>query len=205
MKSSFLGAAVFSGALALAGTAFAAAPMNWYGGPIYDGAPALPVTVALVDAGGGPGHFEFSKALVSMLGEKTVQAEVAKLTKEYGAKNVQVFISGMTFAVNDGVKRAEQAGIKLPAPADLHGTKLAATLVSAGTAPDGTFWAGYLFDHALSHKLHNQVMVDVDTKVSSKADLTTHYILNQAMYDVAQALGDHNVKLAPHHEVPKAS
>ena len=106
----------------------------------------------------------------------------------------------MTFAINDGLKRATEAGVKLPAaPAGLEGVKLAKTLVQAGTAPDGTFWAGYLFDKAISHDLHNQVMADIDVKFGHGADENTHKILNQAMYDVAQALGDKNVKLASLH------
>lgn len=186
-------------ALLLSTTAFAqygTSTTNWFGGPIYHGAPALQVTAALVKAGGGPEHFSFPNALVSMLGQKTVDAEVAKLTKQYGKKNVDNFLSGMTFAVNDGLKRATEAGVKLPeAPADLTGTKLAKTLVQAGTAPDGTFWAGYLFDHALSHKIHNQVMADIDVKSGHAADGNhTHYMLNQAMFDVSQALGMKDVK-----------
>src|SRR5699024_8735534 len=103
---------------------------NWYGGPVYHGQPALKATAALVRAGGGADNFSFSKALVNMLGEKTVNAEVAKLQKQYGKKNVQGFISGMDYAVTNGLKRAGQAGVKLPeAPADLKGKKLAKTLV----------------------------------------------------------------------------
>src|SRR5690625_555636 len=105
-------------------------PMNWFGGPIYDGAPALKATAALVRAGGGAGNFSFATALVSMLGEKTVHAEVAKLTKQYGKEAVDNFIAGMDFAVKDGLKRATEAGVTLPAaPADLKGAKLAKALV----------------------------------------------------------------------------
>ncbi|MEO7066071.1 MAG: hypothetical protein ABI114_04130 [Rhodanobacter sp.] len=177
-----------------------ASSMNWFGGEAYNGAPALTVTAALVKAGGGAADFDFSKALVSMLGEKTVNAEVAKLTKQYGAKNVTDFVNGMTFAVKDGLMRATEAGVKLPAaPADLKGAKLASTLVTAGTAADGTWWSGLLFDKALSHDLHVKVMQDIDAKYGHGADENTHKILNQAMYDVAQALKVKNVKLAPLH------
>ncbi|MGH8396780.1 MAG: hypothetical protein ACRETA_00855 [Gammaproteobacteria bacterium] len=176
------------------------ADTNMFGGPIYNGAPALTVTAALVKAGGGAENFEFSKALVSMLGEKTVNAEVAKLEKQYGKDEVHTFITGMTYAVKDGLKRATEAGVKLPAaPADLHGVALARTLVTAGTTSDGTWWSGYLFDHALSHQLHDQVMADINKNVSTEADMTTHKILNQAMYDVAHALGHTHVKLASLH------
>ncbi len=173
---------------------------NWFGGPIYDGKPALEATAALVKAGGGAESFSFAKALVSMLGEKTVNAEVAKLTKQYGKTNVDNFLDGMTFAVTDGLKLATEKGVKLPdAPADLHGAALAKALVQAGTAPDGAFWSGYLFDKALSHPIHVAVMADIDAKSGHGADENTHKILNQAMYDVAQALGEKSVKLSPLH------
>ena len=34
-------------------------------------------------------------------------------------------------------------------------------MVQAGTAPDGTFWSGYLFDQAMSNKIHVLVMTDI--------------------------------------------
>jgi hypothetical protein len=174
--------------------------MNWYGGPAYLGEPALEATAALVKAGGGAENFSFSKALVSMLGEKTVNAEVAKLNKQYGKKNVQGFIKGMDYAVNDALKLATEQGTKLPkAPANLKGKALAKALIKAGTAKNGTFWAGLMFDHAISHKLHNQVMTDINQNVSGYADMNTHRILNQAMYDTAHALDMKHVKLASLH------
>lgn len=191
--------AIALSALMFSATAFAASygstTTNWFGGPVYSGEPALQVTAALVKAGGGAENFSFPKALVSMLGQKTVNAEVAKLNKQFGKENVDNFLGGMTFAIKDGLKRATQAGVKLPdAPADLKGPELAKALVKAGTAPDGTYWAGLLFDHAISHNLHNIVMADIDGHSGHAADANTHYVLNQAMYDVAQALGMHEVK-----------
>lgn len=193
-----LGLVLGSGAALAADSGMAAT--NWFGGPVYSGAPVLTVTAALVKAGGGAEHFKFDTALVAMLGEKTVNGEVAKLTKQYGKTAVTGFINGMTFAVKDGLKRATEAGVKLPAaPADLKGVKLATALVTEGTAPDGVWWSGYLFDKVLSHKIHNQVMADIDAKFGHQADEDTHKILNQAMYDVAHALGHTNVKLATLH------
>ena len=209
IRKNVIVAALTLGGVAFGGVVMAASPaaapaamsaMNWFGGPVYSGAPALEVTAALVEAGGGATSFDFAKALVSMLGEKTVNAEVAKLNRQYGEKSVAGFIEGMSFAVTAGLKRATAAGVKLPAaPADLKGVKLAQTLVSAGTAPDGTWWSGYLFDKALSNPLHVKVMIDIDAKYGHGADEATHKILNQAMFDVAQALKVSGVKLAPLH------
>lgn len=181
------------------GSAQHAAPMNMFGGASYQGEPVLVVTVALVRAGGGADNFSFAKALVSMLGEETFNAEVAKLTKQYGEAEVKTFIGGMDLAINLSLKHATQAGVSLPEPAPLSGVELAKALVNAGTAPDGAFWSGYLFDKAVSNPIHHQVMVDINNSAGYEADLVTHKILNQAMYDVAQVLGISHVKLASLH------
>lgn len=173
--------------------------MNRFGGPVYDGAPALPVTVALVMAGGGPKHFSLVTALNNMLGKKTVKAEVRKLIGQYGKRRVNDWVKGIDFAVADTLKIAKAKHIDLPAPAKLSGVELAKTLVQAGTGPDRTFWAGYLFDHALSHGIHEQVMIDTDAKFNAPYDANYHAITNQAFYDVAHALGDTSVKLAAFH------
>lgn len=173
---------------------------NWFGGPVYNGKPDLAATAALLKAGGGAEDFDFSRALVAMLGKDAVDKEVARLTKRYGKQAVNDYVNGMTFVVKDGLKQATEQGIKLPdAPADLTGTRLTTAVVEAGTAPGGTFWSGYLFDHMISHALHNKVMADVDARFGQSFDGNTHKIDNQAMYDVAQTLGRKDVKLAPFH------
>lgn len=174
-------------------------PVNMFGGASYHGEPALAVTAALVEAGGGPNNFSFASALVHMLGTEVVNAELAKLTEQYGADAVNTFVGGMDLAIKLSLKHASDAGVTLPQPAQLTGVELAKTLVRAGTAPDGAFWSGYLFDRAISHALHNRVMADINATAGYEADHTTHKILNQAMFDVAQALGMHDVKLASLH------
>lgn len=197
MSMALLGLFLSAGAIAADQTA---APKSWFGGPVYQGAPSLDVTAALVKAGGGAENFTFPAALVSMLGQKTVDSEVAKLKKQYGDEKVNQFIEGMTFAVKDGLKRATEAGVKLPAaPANLHGAALANTLVKAGTASDNVWWSGVLFDKALSNKIHMIVMADIEAKHDRAYDENIHRLLNQAMYDVAQALGHKDVKLASLH------
>lgn len=192
-------AALLLGPVQAYATEKSASSPNMFGGAAYYGEPALAVTAALIDAGGGAENFSFANALTSMLGEETVSAEIGKLNAQYGQEAVKTFIGGMDMAIAFSLKRADEAGIKLPAPANLSGPELAKTLVQAGTAPDGTFWSGYLFDQAISHHLHNQVMSDINRTAGYEADKITHTILNQAMYDVAQALGMKNVKLATLH------
>lgn len=191
-------AAMASSAMASPGTMMGMAKSR-YGGPVYTGAPNLPATVALVVAGGGPGHFSTAKALTAMVGPTLTAAEVAKLTKQYGAARTTQFIKTFDFAVNDAVAQALKAGVKLPAPAPLKGKDLAVALVKAGLAPDGTFYTEYMLDHATGHALHVTVMNDIDAKLSGAADADYHRIANQAFYDLAQALGAKTVKLAAFH------
>ena len=176
--------------------------MSRYGGPIYTGAPALTVTADLVAAGGGPSHFSTATALVAMLGKPTVDAEVAKLNKQYGNAAVMAWLKTFDFAVADALKIATAKGVKLPA-ADpkMTGKALATTLVKAGTAPDGTFQIEFLLDKAVSHGIHVQVMndIDADPSLGKKLDLQYHEISNQAFYDAAHALGATGVKLSPLH------
>jgi hypothetical protein len=173
-----------------------------YGGPVYSGAPALNVTAALVAAGGGAGHYSTATALVSMVGADTVNDEIGKLQKQYGKAAVSQWLSTFDFAVSDALKHATAAGISLPAPdAGLSGKNLAVTLVKAGTAQDGTFQIEFLLDKAVSHGIHVAVMNDIDANPSygKQVDLMYHEISNQAFYDLAQALGATDVKLASLH------
>jgi len=171
-----------------------------FGGPVYSGAPALAVTASLVAAGGGADKYSTATALTGMLGAATVKAEVGSLTKQYGAAAVNMWLKTFDFAVSDSLKIATAAGVKLPQPA-LSGKALAETLVKAGTASDGTFQIEFLLDKAVSHKIHVQVMNDIDKEsgLGKKADYDYHRISNQAFYDVAQALGLTSVKLAAVH------
>jgi hypothetical protein len=171
-----------------------------FGGPVYDGPPNLAATASLVAAGGGPTDYSTATALVSMLGKDTVDAEVTKLTNQYGKDAVGMWLKTFDFAVKDSLKIATTAGVKLPAPA-LSGAKLATALVAAGQTSDGTFQIEYLLDKAVTHKIHVQVMNDIDSAAGfgKKADLDYHLISNQAFYDVGVALKVPNIKLAPLH------
>ena len=172
-----------------------------FGGPVYDGPPALNVTAALVDAGGGAAKYSTAAALTDMLGAATVTAEVSKLSKQYGQAAVTQWLKTFDFAVDDSLKIATAAGVKLPAPGSPKGAALAEALVTAGADSEGTFQIELLLDKAVSHKIHVAVMNDIDSNAQfgMKADLDYHVISNQAFYDVAQALGMKLVKLSPLH------
>jgi hypothetical protein len=173
---------------------------NRYGGMIYAGKPMLNITASLLKAGGGGPNFSIAKALTSMVGSKAVNAEVAKLKKQYGAMRVARFIQLTDYGVKDAYYKSVRAGVKLP-KANLSGKKLAITLVQLGVNSNGVFYEGTQLDKLISHKTHMAVMNDFDNKkgFGEEADKDYHRITNQAMYDLAHALGMKNVKLAPLH------
>jgi hypothetical protein len=166
-------------------------------GVSYTGAPDLQAAISLVTAGGAPGHFSLVKALTALAGAKTAKAEVAKLTKQYGAAKVGSFVAVQNFAVNDAVAIATKAGVKFPAP-KLHGKTLAVRVVTLGLE-DGTYYEGVQLDHLVTNKIHEAVMGHIDGKFGAAADANYHRIANQAHYDLAQALGATTVKLAAFH------
>jgi hypothetical protein len=169
-----------------------------YGGSSYSGKPALAVTASLVQAGGGAAKFSSATALTAMVGSKLTNAEIAKLTRQYGKAKVASFVQVGDFAVKDALAIATKAGVKLP-KATLRGKQLASTLVQAGLEKDSTFNVELLLDKAVTHKIHEQVMDDIDKKFGASADANYHKMANQAYYDVAHALGAKSVKLNKYH------
>jgi hypothetical protein len=168
-------------------------------GPVYSGTPDLDATAALVTAGGGATDFSIAKALTAMVGPDLVTAEVDKLTKQYGKTDVTNWITVFDFAVDNAAATATAAGVKFPTPPDsLTGKTLAATLVKDG-AGTGTFWTGTMLDHLLTHDIHEQTMAAIDAKYGTALDANYHKITDQAMYDLAQALGAKTVALASFH------
>jgi len=166
-------------------------------GATYTGAPDLQATISLVVAGGAPGNFSIVKALTALAGKKTANAEVAKLTKQYGGPRVAKYVEVQNFAVNDGVRLAGKAGVKFPKPT-LKGATLAKRLVMLGLL-NGTYYEGYFLDHVVTNGIHETVMSDIDKTFSLAGDANYHLISNQAHYDLAQALGATSVKLAAYH------
>ncbi len=186
--------------LAQADPAMKGMDMARYGGPVYTGAPALNVTSALVAAGGGADNYSTATALTAMVGAPTVTAEVGKLTKQYGKARVGSWLTVFDFAVKDALAKATAAGVTLPDPdPSLTGKTLATTLVTAGLDKKNVFYTEYLLDKAVTHNIHVAVMNDIDAKFGAKADTDYHRITNQAMVDVAHALGAKKVKVAKLH------
>jgi hypothetical protein len=196
MKSRWIAALAGAGLLLSAvAPAFAAAtwlpnvtdaPSRFSGPGVYTGPPALPVTLSMVIAGGGPGNFQTLTLVKALAGDKT-DAEVAALKKKFGDTKVTNFVTIFPFVISDSLKIAKEKGVALPSkpnPDPKNGEALAGALWAAGQTGHG-FNVEVMLDRAVSHPIHEQVMKDIDAKYGLAQDADYHAVLNQAMHDLA--------------------
>ncbi|GAC1407853.1 MAG: hypothetical protein NVSMB64_15230 [Candidatus Velthaea sp.] len=161
--------------------------------PVNGGAPQLPLTLSVVVAGGGPASFDAGKLVGNLTGNGPItQAELASLTKKYGAENVTSFVKTFNFVINDSLKIVTAAGVKLPAapaPDPTDGKELSKALYTAGVTPDGKYDVEYMLDALVTHPVHVQVMKDIDANpdLGPKADANYHVVLTQAVMDLKSA------------------
>jgi hypothetical protein len=157
---------------------------------VYTGAPDLALTLSMIVAGGGPAHFK-TTTLVGTLAGAQAKAEVAKLTKQFGAKKLQSFLTVFDFVVADSLKIVTAKKIPLPKqpnPNPKDGKALSAALYTAGVAGGG-YNVEVMLDKLVSHPIHVQVMDDIDAKYGRLADANYHVILTQAVLDLKAAYG----------------
>jgi hypothetical protein len=155
---------------------------------VYNGAPVLPLTLSMIEAGGGPAHFD-SVTLVGALAGPSTKAEVAKLTKQFGAAKLKSFLDVFNFVVSDSLAIVTKKKIALPSspnPNPKDGKALSAALYTAGLE-DGHYNVEIMLDHLVSHPIHVQVMNDIDAKYSIPVDANYHIILTQAVLDLKAA------------------
>jgi hypothetical protein len=162
------------------------APSRFSGPGVYTGPPALPVTLSMVIAGGGPKDFQTLTLVKVLAGDKT-DAEVAALKQKFGDQKVTNFVTIFPFVVSDSLRIAKIKGVVLPStpnPDPKDGEKLAGALWAAGQTGHG-FNVEVMLDRAVSHPIHDEVMKDIDAKYGLAADADYHAVLNQAMHDLA--------------------
>jgi hypothetical protein len=154
----------------------------------YLGEPDLPLTVAVVQAGGGAEHFD-SQKLLGVLAGVNASAEVQSLTQRYGQERVTAFVATFNRAIDDALSDATRAGVKLPnSPPGLaqDGKQLSGLLVAAGTTSSGRFDVGYMLEHLVSRQIHVAVMqqLDADPDVGPQRNADFHVILTAVIKDL---------------------
>ena len=165
-------------------------PSRFSGPGVYTGPPALPVTLSMIVAGGGPSNFQ-TVTLVKALAGSKADAEVASLKAKFGADKVTNFVTIFPFVVSDSLKIAKAKGVALPSapnPDPKDGKALSKALWDAGQTGQG-FNVEVMLDRAVSHGIHDQVMTDIDAKYGVAKDADYHAVLNQAMHDLATVYG----------------
>jgi hypothetical protein len=193
LRTAVTAAALGAAMLAAAAPSFAKMDHARYSGaPVFSGAPDLPVTLSMIEAGGGPSNFDSTKLVGVLAGDKT-SAEVASLTQKFGADNVKSFLEVFNFVVNDSVAKVTAAKVALPAnpdPSPADGKALAASLYTLGVVPDTKkFDVEYMLDGLVTHGIHVAVMDDIDAKYGKAADGNYHAVLTQAMMDLKSVYG----------------
>ncbi|HEX4013221.1 MAG TPA: hypothetical protein VHX17_04920 [Candidatus Cybelea sp.] len=155
---------------------------------VYTGAPDLPLTLSMIVAGGGPKSFQ-TVTLLKVLTGKLFDAEVGKLTKQYGKAQIGQFLTTFDFVVSDSLRIVTEKKVALPSKPDpdpSNGPALAAALWKAGQSGQG-FNVEVMLDRLVSHPIHIQVMKDIDAKYGLGVDAQYHAILTTAMKDLAGA------------------
>jgi hypothetical protein len=161
-------------------------PSRFSGPGVYTGPPALPVTLSMIIAGGGPSDFQ-TLALVKRLAGAKTDAEVASLKAKFGDQKVSNFVTVFDFVVSDSLAIVKANGVRLPSapmPDPKDGEALAGALWAAGQTGHG-FNVEVMLDRAVSHPIHVAVMKDIDAKYGIAADADYHAVLTQAMQDLA--------------------
>lgn len=173
-----------------ASTMTVVAPAN-YTEHSYRGEPDLGLTLAMVQAGGGPAHFD-SARLYRVLAGKHAQAESAKLERLYGKARMAAFMETFTFSVHDLLALFAINHIALPdrpsvSPQD--GARLADAIYHSGITPTGKYDCGYMMEHLMTHPVHVVLMHDINVARGHGPvhNANFHIILTRMIVDLRNA------------------
>ncbi len=150
----------------------------------YKGTPDLALTSALVQAGGGPSGFNGSRFFGILLGPNS--PEMHAFQNRFGAARVTRFAHTLTYAIDDSLRVATAAGVKLPPPASRvanDGALLCAGLTRDGVLTDGRFDVGYMLEHLVTRPVHVAIMHDINANPSygRRTNADFHVMLSAAI------------------------
>ncbi len=154
----------------------------------YRGQPDLGLVVALVDAGGGPHHFD-GKKLLAVLAGGNPKPETARLEKQFGKERTTAFVHTLTFAMPDLLTLFRDNHIALPSHPSVSphdGRALALAVYHAGIMPTGKYDCGYMMEHLMTHPIHVVLMHDINNVhgFGPKRNAGFHTILTRVVVDL---------------------
>ena len=163
------------------------APAN-YTEHSYRGRPDLGLTLAMVQAGGGPRRFD-SVRLFKVLAGNNAKRESLKLQRLYGKARMAAFMQTFNFAVTDLVPLFKMNGIAMPnAPriSPSKGRDLTVAIYHAGIMPTGKWDCGYMMERLMTHPVHIALMHDINVARGHgpQHDANFHIILTRMIVDL---------------------
>ncbi|GAC1655805.1 MAG: hypothetical protein NVS9B12_07090 [Vulcanimicrobiaceae bacterium] len=145
------------------------------------GVPNAALRSAVVQAGGGSGHFDTLRLFRALAGP-LAGAELAKLRFQFGPARVAAFVRVMNFTVVDSGE-----ALAVPVPDPNNAKALATALVGQALTPDGTLGVDRLLDGLLSVREHGRIAADVKRRFGADADRSYHIVLLQVLNDLKRA------------------
>jgi hypothetical protein len=154
----------------------------------YLGKPDLPLTSAMIAAGGGAQAFS-SVRLSDMLTAQHSKAEVAHLNARFGAARMHRYFTTFDAFVDAAIADVRYRHVTLPRPNPALARDpyvLSASLRAAGVMPDGRFDVGYFIEHLISRPVHIHVMkiANASPAIGPAANADFHVILTAEMDDL---------------------
>lgn len=152
----------------------------------YVGTPDLAVTASIVQAGGGPQHYD-SGTMFRVLAGRLAGLEMMKLRMQFGRPRVDAFLKSFDFAI---AALLHDRSLELPPQGSLDlqdGRGVARALLARGTQPSGAYDVGYMLDHLLSHDLHARICTELDARYGDGSSQNYHQILAQVIADMKRA------------------
>jgi hypothetical protein len=159
----------------------------------YRGRPDLGLTAAMIEAGGGAGHFDSRKLFAVLAGPKA-KAETAHLTRLYGKAKVDAFLQTFTYSVADLLTLFHLNHITLPQRpriAPSNGRAIVVAIYHDGIMPDGKYDCGYMMEHLMTHPIHVVLMRDVNNQLGfgPRHNANFHIMLTRLVVDLKHTYG----------------
>ena len=154
-----------------------------------DPPPNVPLTVAVIDAGGGAQHYD-TVTLIHTLAGHLAGLELIRLRMAFGKANVASFLTVFNFAVADIVTIFKNDRLSMdvaPAPDPHDGKALSAALIAQATPPGGALSVDTMLDHLLSPPMHARVRSDIVKQYGVTGDDNFRAVLLHALQDMKLA------------------